>query len=75
MDNSIIITRHQGTVDWLQRHGIQAPVKARAKRTDVENRIVYGVLPVMLAAYAKEVWIIEIPHLGGLHHRYERVAA
>ena len=63
MNNKIIVTRHQGTVEWLQRRGIKAPVLPRAKRTDVENRVVYGVLPVMLAAYAKEVWIIEIPHL------------
>jgi len=63
MNNEIIVTRHRGTVEWLQRRGIKAPVKPRAKRTDVENRVVYGVLPVMLAAYAKEVWIIEIPHL------------
>lgn len=65
MADCIIVTRHQGTVEWLTRNGITGPVKARARRIDVEGKTVYGVLPLILSAYAKEIYLIELPYLPG----------
>jgi putative CRISPR-associated protein (TIGR02620 family) len=63
MSEAIIITRHQGLVNWLNRNGVQAPVLPRAKRIDVEDKVVYGILPIQLASFAKKIFIVELPHL------------
>jgi len=55
---NIIITRHSGAVEWLRNHGVEGPVLDRATPDDVRGQIVYGVLPLELAAEAKEVWTI-----------------
>ncbi len=55
---NIIITRHSGAVEWLRNHGVEGPVIERATADDVRGNVVVGVLPLELAAEAKEVWTI-----------------
>ena len=63
-ERTIIITRHRGLIEWLRRHGIEASrVTEHATAEDVRGRIVYGVLPLSLAAEAAEVWTVDMPSL------------
>jgi len=55
---NVIVTRHSGAVEWLRNHGVEGPVIDRATPDDVRGQIVYGVLPLELAAEAQEVWTI-----------------
>lgn len=65
----VVVTRHMGAVDWLIRHEIipndnsEVSVIEHATPADVDGQIVYGVLPLHLAALAKEVHSIDIPNL------------
>lgn len=43
---NIIITRHQGTVDWLEQQGIQGRVIEHADADDVRGAVVYGAVLV-----------------------------
>lgn len=62
--NTVIVTRHHGAADWLStRHGITGEVIAHATPDTVRGRIVYGVLPLHLAAIASEVWSVDLPEL------------
>lgn len=61
---SVIVTRHAGLVEWLARRGITGEVKAQATAEDVRGKIVYGVLPLHLAALAAEVWTVDMPDLA-----------
>lgn len=54
----LVVTRHQGLVDFLVQEGILdegAPVLASAKPEDVRRKRVLGVLPLWLAAEAETV--------------------
>ncbi len=63
-ESSIIISRHSGLVEWLRLRGIEAArVVEHATPDDVRGRIVYGVLPLSLAAEAAEVWTVDMPSL------------
>lgn len=62
MTDVIVITRHQGLVDYLLEIGLitpDTPVISHASADDVRGRDVIGVLPLHLAALANTV--IEIP--------------
>ena len=65
----VVVTRHLGAVDWLIRHEIipndatEVSVIEHATPADVTGQVVYGVLPLHLAALAKEVHSIDIPNL------------
>lgn len=65
----VVVTRHMGAVDWLIRHEIipndnsEVSVIDHATIEDVAGQVVYGVLPLHLAAVAKEVHSIDIPNL------------
>lgn len=56
---TIIVTRHPGTIEWLKRRGITGEVIAHATPDQVEGAVVYGVLPMHLAALAAEYWAVE----------------
>lgn len=60
---TVIVTRHTGAVEWLARRGIGGPVLDHAAPADVRGKIVVGVVPLYLAALAREVWVIDLPHL------------
>jgi putative CRISPR-associated protein (TIGR02620 family) len=60
MDN-IIVTRHQGLVDWLSEHNITGKVIDRATPNDVMGKNVIGKIPVPLAAIAESLTIVYIP--------------
>ena len=63
----VIVTRHKGLVSWLQRELdfdiSDVKVVEHATLTDVRGAIVYGVLPLNLAAEAAEVWAVSMPGL------------
>ena len=62
----LVVTRHQGAVDWLVRHGHVGPdvdVVAHATADNVAGKDVFGVLPLHLAAVAGRVNSIDLPNL------------
>jgi putative CRISPR-associated protein (TIGR02620 family) len=62
-EDKVIVTRHSGLVEWLKRKGIVGPVIAQATPEDVTDKVVFGVLPLNLAAMAFEVVSIDMPGL------------
>lgn len=63
MSETVIVTRHQPLVDWLARRGITGPVLAQATAEDVRGKIVFGILPLHLAAEAMSVTEVSMPGL------------
>jgi putative CRISPR-associated protein (TIGR02620 family) len=60
----IIVTRHAGLVAWLAARGITGDVISHVTSPDqVSGRVVYGVLPLHLAAEAEEVVVVDMPRL------------
>lgn len=59
--DTIIVTRHSGTVAWLAARGIVGQVVAHATPADVAGRRAVGVLPLHLAALAAQVVVVELP--------------
>lgn len=62
MEN-VIVTRHGGLVSWLNRNGIGGKVIEHATPENVRGKVVYGVLPLHLAAEAELIWTIDMPDL------------
>lgn len=59
MTDTIIVTRHNGLVDWLSRHGITGKVIASATADDVTGKHVIGALPLHLASLADRVTTVD----------------
>lgn len=58
----LVVTRHQGLVDYLKNEGIikgDEKIVSHASPEDIRGNIVIGVLPLSLAVLAAEVW--EVP--------------
>lgn len=59
----VIVSRHPAAIEFIQRcHPLEtsaAPVLASATPEDVRGKVVYGNLPLHLAALAEEVWAVE----------------
>lgn len=54
----VIVTRHQALVEYIHQHRPQtkgAQVLERVTEKDISGKCVVGVLPLRLAAFAKEV--------------------
>ena len=49
---TIIVTRHKGLVEWLERQGITGEVKPSVTVDDIRNKHVIGALPAHIAQYA-----------------------
>lgn len=62
---TVIVTRHLGTVEWLHRQGVSGRVISRATPEDVDGNIVVGNPPLHLAYLAKKVGIVDLPDLPG----------
>ena len=60
VNESIIVTRHEGAVEWLKQNYVVGKVISHATAEDVRGKVVYGVLPLHLAAEAEAVWIIQM---------------
>lgn len=71
MSEIIIVTRHPGTTEWLNRQGIYGKVLDRARRIDVEGKIVIGVLPIKIAAAAKKIFMVEVVNVPSFDREYE----
>jgi len=61
--STVIVTRHQGLVQWLAMRGITGEVIAQATPDDIKGKDVYGVLPLHLAAKANTVTTVDMPNL------------
>lgn len=61
---TIIVTRHAGTIEWLKSHGIEGEVISHVSDpVQIVGKRVYGTLPLHLAAQAAEVVTIDMPRL------------
>lgn len=61
--NFVIVTRHQGLVNWLAQRGIVGDVIAHATPDDVRDKDVIGNLPLHLASVARSVTVVDMPNL------------
>ena len=59
----VIISRHQGLLDWLASKGITGRVIPHATSDDVRGKNVIGNLPLHLAALADTVTVVNLPNL------------
>jgi putative CRISPR-associated protein (TIGR02620 family) len=60
----VIVTRHAGLVAWLETQEITGEVISHVTSPDqVAGRVVYGILPLHLAAEAEEVVVVDMPRL------------
>ena len=48
-EDTIIVTRHKGLVEWLNRYGITGEVKASVTPDDIRGKHVIGALPAHIA--------------------------
>jgi len=58
----VIVTRHEGIIEWLNRRGIIGEVKSRVVDVDIMGKEVYGRLPIYMAALAFRYYTIAIPY-------------
>ena len=60
----VIVTRHAGLVAWLEKQGVTGEVISHVTSPDqVAGRVIYGVLPLHLAAEAEEIVVVDMPRL------------
>lgn len=59
----VIVTRHQGLVEWLKQRGIEGDVIPMATPENVKDQDVIGVLPPYLACLATSVTAVDLPNL------------
>lgn len=57
-EDPLIITDHPGVVAWLKKQDIEGEVVSKARVQDVQDRVVYGELPLYLAALAARVCVV-----------------
>lgn len=61
----LIVTRHAGLVEWLRRRGVTGEIVAHVRDINqIRGRVVYGVLPMRLAAYTETFVAVEMPHIS-----------
>ncbi len=58
-NNTIIVTRHSGLIDWLAMRGITGKVISQATPDDVRGKHVIGVLPLSLASLAIDITTVD----------------
>ena len=56
---NIIVTRHEGLIEWLKRQGITGEVKASVTVDDIKGKHVIGALPAHIAQYALYVTSVD----------------
>lgn len=57
--NTIIVTRHPGLVEWLERQGITGEVKASVTVEDIKGKHVVGALPAHIAQWADYITSVD----------------
>lgn len=62
-DELVIVTHHQGLVDWLNEQGYNGNVINHATPQDVLGKHVIGKLPMYMAAIAQSITQVHIPNL------------
>jgi CRISPR-associated protein Csx16 len=64
MEDILIVSRHPGAVEWLKLRGVTGEVVAHVSDPrQVMGKVVYGILPLHLAALAAKVVVIDLPGL------------
>lgn len=56
---TLIVTRHAGLVEWLERQGITGEVKASVTVDDIRGKHVVGALPAHIAQWAAYVTSVD----------------
>ena len=56
---TIIVTRHQGLIDWLAKRGITGEVKPSVTVEDIKGKHVIGALPAHIAQWAAYVTSVD----------------
>ena len=57
--DTIIVTRHPGLVEWLEKQGITGEVKASVTANDILGKHVVGALPAHIAQYAAYITSVD----------------
>ena len=61
INETIIVSRHQGLVEWLASRGITGKVISHVNDiNDIKNKHVYGILPLHLAAQCLSITTIDM---------------
>ena len=62
---TVVVSRHEGAVEWLKNRGIIGDriISHVENPVEIEGCIVYGNIPLHLAAVAESVFSVEIPNL------------
>jgi len=62
--SALIVSRHTGIVEWLARRGITGEVIDHVRDPQqVAGRVVYGILPLHLAALTERLCTVDMPGL------------
>jgi putative CRISPR-associated protein (TIGR02620 family) len=62
---TVIVSRHKGLVEWLALQGITGKVINHvANPEQLKGKLVYGVLPLGLAAETMITYAVELPNLS-----------
>ena len=56
---TIIVTRHPGLVEWLEKRGITGKVKPSVTVNDIRGKHVIGALPAHIAQHAKYITSVD----------------
>lgn len=62
--DTVIVSAHDGAVEWLERQGIACPVFDNVTADQIRGKRVIGNLPIPLAAEAAEIVAINIDTRG-----------
>jgi len=61
---TVIVSRHAGQVEWLRRQGVVGPVISHVEAPEqIAGKVVFGNLPMSLAAGAALVVTVDLPGL------------
>lgn len=62
---NVVVSRHNGVVEWLHQRGIAGQVISHVSDVEqIRGKIVYGVLPLHLAAECEMVISVDLPGLS-----------
>ncbi len=58
---TVIVTRHNGLIQWLKNHGIEGQVIPHVESPEqIRGKDVIGVLPLSLASVTRSIWTVDM---------------
>ena len=70
---TLIVTRHPGLVEWLEKQGITGEVKSSVTVEDVRGKHVVGALPAHIAQWAE--YVTSVDYICPLEFRGKELSA